>query len=189
MLRWYAAHRTPTLTGVAQALALLGGVWGLPLLASVIAAGLVRVGARAQALFLVYAVAGAAALNGLAKFFFQRPRPDVLEAVVREPGFSFPSGHAMSNMAFGLALVLIFRFSRVAWPLAVLGALWGLAVGASRNYLGVHYPSDVLAGFAASVAWVTGLYLILARRWTVLRRAPEESATAPPAKDGEAAKG
>jgi undecaprenyl-diphosphatase len=45
-------------------------------------------------------------------------------------------------------------------------------VGLSRNYLGVHYPSDVLAGLAASVAWVTGLYLILGRRWPGLRRSP-----------------
>nr|WP_246580284.1 phosphatase PAP2 family protein [Deinococcus aestuarii] len=178
VLAWYAARRTPALTGVAYALAWLGGVWGLPVLVAVVFGFLLRAGARAQAFFLIYAVAGAVALNGLAKGLFQRPRPTGLGALVQEPGFSFPSGHAMSNMAFGFALVLIFRYSRVAWPLAVLGGLWGVAVGASRNYLGVHYPSDVIAGFAASVAWVTGLYLILVRRWPVLRRAPEESAPA-----------
>lgn len=176
VLAWYAARRTPALTGVAQALAWLGGVWGLPVLVGVVVGFLLRAGARAQAWFLISAVAGAVALNGIAKGLFQRPRPDVLGALVHEPGFSFPSGHAMSNMAFGFALVLIFRYSRVAWPLAVLGALWGLLVGVSRNYLGVHYPSDVLAGFAASVAWVTGLYLILSGRWPALRRSPRGEA-------------
>ncbi|WP_102125425.1 phosphatase PAP2 family protein [Deinococcus planocerae] len=176
VLGWYAAHRTPTLTGVAHALAWLGGLGGLPLLVLVFVVVLVRLGARAQAWFLIAAVAGASVLNGLAKGVFQRPRPTGLGALVREPGFSFPSGHAMSNAAFGCALILIFWRSRAGWPVAVAGGLWAVAVGASRNYLGVHYPSDVLAGFAASAAWVAGLYLILSRRWSALRRAPQGEA-------------
>ena len=99
-------------------------------------------------------------------------RPAELIAVLTEPGFSFPSGHAMSNMAFGYALTLVFWHTRWRWPVAALGLGWGLAVGLSRIYLGVHYPSDVLAGFAASVAWVAGLYLILGRRWRSLRLSP-----------------
>lgn len=172
VLAWYAAQRTPELTRVAEGLALLGGVAVLPLVTAALVLGLLRWGARAHAWFLVGAVGGAALLNALAKLIFQRPRPDELVAALTEPGYSFPSGHAMSNMAFGFALVLVFWRSRAGWPLVVLGGAWALAVGVSRNYLGVHYPSDVLAGFAASVAWVAGLYLILARRWPGLRRSP-----------------
>lgn len=177
LLNWYAAHRTPGLTAAARALALIGGVRVLPLVTAAIGLALYRFGTRAHTWFLVAAVGGATLLNVLAKLVFQRPRPDQLLAVLAEPGYSFPSGHAMANMALGVAVALIFSRSR-SWPLAVLGVLWGLAVGISRNYLGVHYPTDVLAGFATSTAWVTGLYLILSRRWRRLKKTPQ--VTAPP---------
>ncbi|MBB5294121.1 phosphatase PAP2 family protein [Deinococcus metallilatus] len=172
VLAWYAAHRTPGLTLAARALAVLGGLGVLPFVTAATALWLARLGARAHAWFLVWAVAGATLLNVLAKLIFQRPRPTDLGAVLTERGFSFPSGHAMSNMAFGYALVLVFWHTRARWPVAVLGFAWAFAVGASRNYLGVHYPTDVLAGFAASIAWVAGLYLILGQRWPRLRQAP-----------------
>ncbi|MBB5232940.1 phosphatase PAP2 family protein [Deinococcus budaensis] len=172
ILAGVASSRTPDGTFAAQALSTLGGLWALPLVVGALALGLARAGGRAHARFLVGAVAGAAALNVLVKLVFQRPRPADLVAVLTEPGFSFPSGHAMSNLAFGYALTLVFWHTRWRWPVALLGCGWGLAVGLSRIYLGVHYPSDVLAGFAASVAWVAGLYLILGRRWPALRRSP-----------------
>ena len=172
VLAWYRAHRTPELTRVAERLALIGGVEVLPVVTLAIAAGLVWARARAHALFLVLAVGGATLLNVLTKLVFQRPRPDVLEAVLREPGFSFPSGHAMANAAFGVAVTLIFWRSRAGWPVAVLGALWAVLVGASRNYLGVHYPSDVLAGALSSLVWVVGLYLLMARFRPSLRGSP-----------------
>lgn len=180
ILAWSAAHRTPALTRLAEALALLGGVWVLPVVTSGIAGWLWWIGARAHAALLVMAVGGATLLNVLAKLLFQRPRPENLGAVLTEPGFSFPSGHAMSNMAFGFALVLVFWRSRGGWPAVLLGFAWALAVGLSRTYLGVHYPTDVLAGFAASVAWVAGLYLILSGRWPSLRASPRAARQLPP---------
>jgi membrane-associated phospholipid phosphatase len=173
VLAWYRAHRTPGLTAVANALAVLGGFAVLPLVTALIAALLARAGAKAHGWFLILALAGAALLNTVAKLVFHRARPDILEALVREPGFSFPSGHAMSNAAFGFALIVVFWRSRAGWPVAVVAGLWAVAVGASRNYLGVHYPSDVLAGFLASAAWVAGLYLLMGRRWPGLRKSPK----------------
>ncbi|MEF2277559.1 phosphatase PAP2 family protein [Deinococcus sp. YIM 134068] len=172
VLAWYAEHRTPGRTRAAEVLAVLGGLGVLPLVTAALALGLARFGARAHAWFLAGAVGGATGLNVLAKLIFQRPRPEEVGAVLTVPGYSFPSGHAMSNMAFGFALVLVFWRSRGGWPLVLVGGGWALAVGLSRNYLGVHYPTDVLAGFAASVAWVAGLYLILGRRWRALRGSP-----------------
>lgn len=173
LLAWYRAHRTPGLTAAANALAVLGGFAVLPLVTALIAYLLARAGAKAHGWFLVLALAGAALLNSVAKLVFQRARPDILEALVREPGFSFPSGHAMSNAAFGFALILVFWRSKAGWPVAVVAGMWAVAVGASRNYLGVHYPSDVLAGFLASVTWVAGLYLLMGRRWPGLRKSPK----------------
>ncbi|CAM3156302.1 Undecaprenyl-diphosphatase [Deinococcus saxicola] len=172
ILEWYRAHRTPSLTSAALALGVIGGVRVLPFVALAIALLLARAGARVHAWYLALALSGAALLNLLAKLIFQRPRPDELGAVLVESGFSFPSGHAMSNAAFGIALGLIFWRSRLGWPVAVLGVLWGMLVAASRNYLGVHYPTDVIVGFLASTAWAYGLYLLMARRWPTLRHSP-----------------
>ena len=172
ILEWYAAHRTPGLTHAAEVLAVVAGVGGLPIITLLIAWGLHRKGANSHAAFLVLAVGGATLLNVVVKVFFQRPRPDQLLAVLTEHGFSFPSGHAMANAAFGLGLALVFWRSRAGWPLALFGMFWAVLVGVSRNYLGVHYPSDVLAGFLASTAWVYGLYVTMASRWPRLRLSP-----------------
>ncbi|GGK88106.1 phosphatase PAP2 family protein [Deinococcus radiotolerans] len=172
VLNWYAARRTPGLTQLCEILAQLGGAVVLPFVVLAIAWLLGQAQGKAHGWFLVTAVAGATLLNLVAKIIFQRPRPDQLMAVLTEPGFSFPSGHAMANAAFGFALALIFWRSRAAWPVAVFGVLWAVAIGASRNYLGVHYPSDVLAGFMASVAWVGGAHLIMTRRWPQLKKSP-----------------
>lgn len=172
VLEWYRAHRTPTLTSLALALGVIGGVRVLPFIALVIALLLARAGGRIHAWYLAFALSGAALLNVLAKLIFQRPRPDELGAVLIESGFSFPSGHAMSNAAFGIALGLIFWRSRAGWPVAVLGVFWGVLLAASRNYLGVHYPTDVIVGFLSAAAWAYGLYLLMARRWPALRNSP-----------------
>ena len=185
VLNWYAQRRTPELTRFAELLAVLGGVTILPFVTLAIAWLLGRAQGKAHGWFLLTAVAGATLLNVVAKVVFQRPRPDELMAVLTEPGFSFPSGHAMANAAFGFALTLAFWRSRAGWPVAVFGLLWALAIGVSRNYLGVHYPSDVLAGFTASVAWVAGLYILMARRWPQLRGSPGgEDDTRPPVSSG-----
>jgi undecaprenyl-diphosphatase len=96
--------------------------------------------------------------NTLLKRGVARARPDALEPLVVEHGFSFPSGHALlSATAFGIVAVLVLR-SRLPGGarqlVAALLALLVLLVGVSRIYLGVHYPSDVLAGWIAGLAVV-----------------------------------
>ncbi|PTA69774.1 phosphatase PAP2 family protein [Deinococcus arcticus] len=175
VLAWYAAQRTPGLTQAAEVLAQVAGVKVLPFVTLAIAWLLGQAGrgqGRPHGWFLLTGVLGATALNVAAKLVFQRPRPDELVAVLTEPGFSFPSGHAMANAAFGFAMALVFWRSRAGWPVAVFGLCWAVLVGTSRNYLGVHYPSDVLAGVTASTAWVAGLYMLMARRWPGLRGSP-----------------
>lgn len=172
ILEWYRAHRTPALTTGAVTLGVIGGIRVLPIVALAIALLLARAGGRVHAWYLFFALSGAALLNVLAKVIFQRPRPDELGAVLIEAGFSFPSGHAMSNAAFGIALGLIFWRSRAGWPVSVLGVAWGVLLAASRNYLGVHYPTDVIVGFLSAAAWAYGLYLLMGRRWPALRHSP-----------------
>ena len=114
-----------------------------------------------DALFWSLAVGGAAVLNVAAKHSFSRIRPELWLSIAPEKTFSFPSGHAMGSMALVTALAVLTWPTRWRWPVLILGSLFVLFVGLSRVYLGVHYPSDILAGWAASLGWVLGLSVIL----------------------------
>ena len=108
--------------------------------------------------FCTVNLAGSTILNQLLKFAIQRPRPDVSLRLVEIGGFSFPSGHSMAAMAFfGLFIWLTWRYVRDRRARAGLTACLCMmiaAVGFSRVYLGVHYASDVLGGFCASLIWL-----------------------------------
>jgi undecaprenyl-diphosphatase len=90
------------------------------------------------------------------KLFFHRPRPVLPWAHVL-PDYSFPSGHSMNSLALGLALaIVIWRIRGPRWGVAAVAAaaLASLIIGTSRIYLGYHYLTDVVAGFAAAILWV-----------------------------------
>ena len=116
---------------------------------------------RVHQVFWLAATAGAALINLMAKNAFSRVRPSLWLSILPETTFSFPSGHAMQTMAVSLALVILLWKTRWRWLAVVLGILFVVFVGACRVYLGVHYPSDILAGWTASVAWVAGLAVAL----------------------------
>ena len=99
----------------------------------------------------------AVALNVLLKQLVQRPRPEGFR-LIAETGYSFPSGHSMIAMAFyGLLAWMVWHYERdrLARYLCMIGfGIVVVIVGFSRIYLGVHYFTDVLAGFAVSLAWL-----------------------------------
>lgn len=103
---------------------------------------------------------GVTLLNQAMKFAIQRPRPDEALRLVDVGGFSFPSGHSMAAMAFfGLIIWLVWRYvddrRRCIWLTTAFAAIIVL-IGFSRIYLGVHYFSDVICGFAISCVWLAG---------------------------------
>ncbi|WP_425058123.1 hypothetical protein SCACP_27720 [Sporomusa carbonis] len=106
---------------------------------------------------LAICLAGGAVLSFLLKTLFHRARPDLFQ-VVQETGYSFPSGHALATMCFyGMVAFLIMRnISSWRGRLAVmtLAVILSVAIGISRIYLGVHYPTDVVAGYAAGSMWL-----------------------------------
>lgn len=118
---------------------------------------------RLDALFWALATGGAALLNMLAKHGYARVRPDLWVSIAPETSFSFPSGHAMQSTALVASLVVLFWPTAARLPILLLGLAFALLVGISRVYLGVHYPSDILAGWAASTAWVSGLSFLFYR--------------------------
>lgn len=119
-----------------------------------------------EARVLAICLSGSWITNEALKAFFQRTRPDAA-ALVSAKGYSFPSGHAMISFAFyGLLGYLLWQYGRRRHNLAIkFGALlaWflAIAVGISRIYLGVHFPSDVVAGYAAGGAWLLGCIMAL----------------------------
>jgi undecaprenyl-diphosphatase len=118
---------------------------------------------RADWVALFVSVAGAFALNLIAKNLFGRARPDLFPHLQDVGGYSFPSGHSQAAMAFYPVLAyLVARRVNPKWrPLIyVVAGVWVVLVGLSRNYLSVHYPSDVLAAFAVTLPWVAAVIFV-----------------------------
>lgn len=112
-------------------------------------------------------LSGAGLLSVILKNLFQRVRPDSF-FLVQETSFSFPSGHALATMCFyGLLAFLLMR-NMTSWSarllVATLTIVLSLAIGISRIYLGVHYPTDVVAGYAVGFMWLTFCISLLLRR-------------------------
>jgi len=157
------------LRDVAVNITVLGGGLDLTLL-SLVVAGYLTLHRRYGALvLLLLASCGVGLLNAALKGFFGRPRPTVVPALVSVFDSSFPSGHAMSSAAIYLSLAVLLagvtarRGNRI-YILAVALSVTFL-VGLSRVYLGVHYPSDILAGWTAGIVWALCC-------WLAVRTAP-----------------
>ena len=95
--------------------------------------------------------------NDLLKHIFVRSRPDSINWLVTESGYSFPSGHAMVSMAYYGYLIYLLYLSKnkYKWLLITLSSIIILLIGISRIYLGVHYLSDVVAGFLVAIIYLT----------------------------------
>jgi undecaprenyl-diphosphatase len=141
----------------------LGGIGVLTLLTLSVAGYLWLTRKRGAMLLLLVSVGGGQAVSSLLKEVFDRPRPDLVphEAVVYTA--SFPSGHAMlaavTYLTLGILLARVETGWRVRIYLVVLAAVVTILVGVSRVYLGVHWPSDVLAGWTMGTAWAVGVWL------------------------------
>ena len=152
---WVHGHASQGMTTTMSIVTELGGLVAVPIIAVAWAGLLWWRGRRRDAALLAATVVGATLLNTALKAVFQRDRPDFWEHLVVESSCSFPSGHAMASMSLAAALVVIAWRTRWRWPAIVLGAVYVLVVGLSRIYLGVHFPSDILAGWCVAIVWVT----------------------------------
>lgn len=119
------------------------------------------------ALLVVVAIGGGMLLNTFLKIGFDRPRPDLVPHEVAVYTASFPSGHAMLSaivyLTLGALLVRTQPQRRLKAYIFVLTVLLTLLVGFSRVYLGVHWPTDVLAGWAAGATWALVCWIVMRR--------------------------
>ncbi|MGK3988837.1 phosphatase PAP2 family protein [Sorangium sp. So ce136] len=155
-----ALHASSSSAGVAalRAFTFLGSGAALTVVAIVVAAALLRRRHRVLAIGWLIALAGGGLLNWALKALFARQRPTFADPLAVAAGWSFPSGHSMGTfITFGMLsyLGLLFvRTPRARLLLVAFALSWTVAMGFSRMYLGVHYLSDVLAGFAAGSVWL-----------------------------------
>lgn len=155
---------TPQLDSFASTLTKLGVFWGVFPVAVVITLILLF---RRQWRFLAFFVTtllGSALINRVAKVLLHRVRPYLWQSPAPEFDYGFPSGHAMSSMTLVAALVILTWGSRWCWLVLVTGGSFVLLIGWTRLYLGVHYPSDILAGWTASISWAVGVNLLIRPR-------------------------
>ena len=170
ILEWLHAHAAPALDQLALALTAAGDPLPMGILAALATAGLAVWSTRPQAWFFGLSVGGAMLLNVAVKAVVARLRPALWPSLKPAFYYSFRSGHAMGAAALATALGFLLWPHRGRWLAWVPGPLFALGVGWSRVYLGVHYPSDVLAGWAGSVGWVAALHVLFSPGFHELRR-------------------
>jgi undecaprenyl-diphosphatase len=158
LINLVATLRTPQLDQLMYFITFLASEQSLVVLTSVAALVALMAGRPRSAVLVVLAVVAGTLFFELVKLLVQRPRPLLEDARIVQGGFSFPSGHSTVAATFygTLAYLVIRTLRQTRWQVLV-GAATGLlvlAIGVSRIYLGVHYPSDVLAGWAAGALWV-----------------------------------
>jgi len=147
---------TPVLDRLMVLITFLGEPWVLMVFAIGIGLVLILQKHRLEALTLLVASSGALGLNIWLKEVFARSRPALWEQILNVRFYSFPSGHAMVSLvvyavlAYGLAL----RFRHQQVFIALGGITLVATIGFSRLYIGVHWPTDVIGGYAAGLVWV-----------------------------------
>jgi undecaprenyl-diphosphatase len=164
----------PWVKEMVRDLTALGGFTVLTLLTVVVTGFLLFLGNSRNAVVALVAVAGGVAMTHFLKEGFDRPRPDLVSHQVHVSNPSFPSGHATMAAVVYLSLGVLFARSlprrRLRAYVIFVSAAIATLVGISRIYLGVHWPTDVLAGLALGSAWALMCWLLAI--WLDARRGP-----------------
>ena len=151
-------HASPPLTSFMSGITLLGSTKVLLVLGAMVVIAFLFARWRRETFLFLVTMGGASLLNRVLKLSFQRPRPQPYFDLVAPASYSFPSGHALLSFCFygAIAFMIDAHLRRSSQRIAVwlfTGALV-LLVGVSRIYLGVHYASDVIAGFTSAFIWL-----------------------------------
>lgn len=150
----------PSLDYLAQTLTNFGTDLGVFPAALLIGLRLLSIRRWRSLTYWLLALLGGGLLNYLAKLWLHRARPSLWDYPLLAD-FSFPSGHAMSSIVFVAALILLTLHKPWRHWVWLLGGLFVVAIGWTRLYLGVHYPSDILAGWMLGIAWVLAASLVV----------------------------
>ncbi|MGF1937325.1 MAG: phosphatase PAP2 family protein [Nostoc sp. ChiQUE02] len=158
-----AVHSTanPQLDVLAVTLAIIGLPWmAIPILGAIALILLLKKRWRSLA-YLLTASLGSVIINRTAKQLMHRVRPQLWQSIAPESSFAFPSGHAMTSITLVAILLFLTWASSWRWLVLIFGSLYIIAIGWCRLYLGVHFPSDILAGWMVALGWTIGVSLII----------------------------
>lgn len=163
LLLFWHRHATPPLDGLAVFFTIVGNTWPMVGTGLLVLFGLLARRHRRAAWVFLLSVGGSMLLTQVTKALVMRPRPHWWASIRPEHTYSFPSGHAMDTAAVATALAFLAWRHRSQWWVWTLAPAFSLAVGWARMYLGVHNPSDVLAGWSSAVGWVLLVQLLTHR--------------------------
>jgi membrane-associated phospholipid phosphatase len=153
------------LDSFAATLTELGTSWGVVPVTAIVALILLLSRRWRQSIYLLTAILGSYAISFTAKILLHRSRPSLWELSYPLPlDYAFPSGHAMLSMTLVVALIVLSWGSRWSAFVSIFGTIFAVAIGWTRMYLGVHFPSDVLGGWMLAIAWVMTVSLLLGIR-------------------------
>lgn len=157
----------PWVREMARDITSLGSIAVLGIVSFVVVAYLLLARSRAEALLVLVAVLGGVAINSLLKIQFARPRPDLFVPAAKVFTASFPSGHAaLSAITYMTLAALLARMTvspRLRYYFVAVAITLTFMIGVSRVYLGVHYLTDVLAGWCIGSAWALICWAIMTR--------------------------
>jgi len=166
---------SPLFTKVMQVISFMGSGIALVILMAVAVYLLCHFHRGRAAALLAITMAGSSGLSVVLKNTFHRPRPAAFFGAVPN-SYSFPSGHALNSLCFyGTIAAIVFMYvrrPRARWGIWLTAALTIGMIGFSRIYLGVHYPSDVIASYCAGIVWVR-LVVLLSRSGLMIRGNPD----------------
>ena len=180
VLHWFQTSRTTFLDDAMLEITALGAGLVLVMIVLIASVFLWQTQHKWSAYLLLLATLGGKLLNTLLKAAYARPRPSIVESLTETHSTSFPSGHAMSSMVvYGSVAYLVGRLEpskRLKYTTWLIAAIVIAAIGVSRMYLGVHYPSDVIGGFIAGLAWIGFLVATMRALQFFSERRPETHA-------------
>ncbi len=171
ILNWIHAQSSPALDVFFLIITTLGNAEVILPLTLLLTAYLIYKKQRLNAFVLLVSVGGAAAANTIIKALFQRERPTFWQSAITETSYSFPSGHAAISCALLLSVMFIAWRTKWRWLAIIGGGLIIGLIGVSRLYMGVHYPTDVAAGWSVGLAWVL-IVTSIAYGWSRRNRPP-----------------
>ena len=164
LVEWFFSHRTPTLNTIAIFLSKIGGMPFVLFFSLLWCLSLAWQKKYDRVVFISLGISGSIVIGWLLKFAVNRPRPSELYQLVESYGASFPSAHSLYAATLACLIILIFQTHPYQRLILSSAFIWGLSMGISRIYLGVHYPTDVLAGWGLGLILVPALWLWLSHR-------------------------
>ena len=161
IVEWTSHYRTENLNQITTLLSAIGGMPAVLFFTILWCFYLTWYKKYTYILLICLGLIGSGAFAWLLKYWIARPRPPEIFHLVQSYGASFPSAHSVYAAALSGLVIYVYREHSKYSYIYCFAVIWFILMGCSRVYLGVHFPSDVLAGWGISFIWITLLYIVL----------------------------